>query len=436
MTPTVRQILVTVRARQEGRKEGEMAQRKIRAMAAWMVAVVLLLSALPARPALAGSPKDAEFYKLQWNLKAIHAHPVFSNDAEANAKSSALVAIVDTGIDYLHPNLDGLVDLEHSTSLVRRDPSCLYNGAAEPGTPYRPQADGFDESVVGSDGRLSDGRLPFTDYHSHGTAVAGLISSTGTLLAGVTAGTRLLAVKVHGISRQNCLSVYLAGIDYAVAHGADVIHLSFPLEFPRSNTAAVNRVNDTLDRAHDAGAVLVAAAGNGAVPQVVGDPARSTMFRFCEGNHVICVSATGPANPAQVEEPFWDASAAYTFYGPAIDVAGPGGTGLFPSQIVPVWLTCSQVSRVTTGAAAACRSQPPEEPREIWPSTGTSFAAAATSGLAALMVGLTGIHDPDRIEQLIEDSADDLGEPGVDEYYGAGRINVKQAVQAVAAATP
>jgi subtilisin family serine protease len=413
-----------------------MAQRKFGAMAGWMAAVVLISAVLPAGPALAGSPKDAEFYKLQWNLKAIHAHPVFSNDAEADAVSGALVAIVDTGIDYLHPNLDGLVDLEHSTSLVDRKASCLYNGATEPGTPYRPQADGFDESAVGSDGRLSDGRLRFTDYHSHGSAVAGLVSSTGELLAGVTTGTRLLAVKVHGISRQNCLSVYLAGVDYAVAQGADVIHLSFPLEFPRSNTAAVNRVNETLDRAHDAGAILVAAAGNGAVPQVVGDPSRSTMFRFCEGHHVICVSATGPADPDQVEEPFWDDSAAYTFYGPAIDVAGPGGTGLFPNQIVPVWLTCSQVSRVTTGAASACRRQPPEEPREIWPSTGTSFAAAATSGLAALLVRLTGSDDPDRIEQLIEDSADDLGEPGFDEYYGEGRINVKQAVKAVSATTP
>jgi subtilisin family serine protease len=414
-----------------------MSERRIRAKVGWVAAVVLLSAGLPTNAALAASPKDAEFYKLQWNLKAIHAHPVFSNDAEADAVSGALVAVVDTGIDYRHPNLVGIVDLEHSTSLVNRVPNCQFNGVTEPGTPYRPpQTDAFDESAVGSNGRLSDGRLPFTDYHSHGTAVSGLISSTGELLAGVTSGTRLLAVKVHGISRMNCLSVYLAGVDYAVAQGADVIHLSFPLEFPRSNTAAVNRVNATLDAAHNAGAVLVAAAGNGAVPQVVGDPARSNMFRFCEGNHVICVSATGPVSPDLLEEPYWDASAAYTFYGPAIDVAGPGGTGLFPNQIVPVWLTCSQVGRVATGAASACRPETPEHPRKIWPSTGTSFAAAATSGLAALLVRLTGIDDPDRIEQLIEDSADDLGDPGFDEYYGEGRINVKQAVRAVAATTP
>jgi Subtilase family len=113
-------------------------------------------------------------------------------------------------------------------------------------------------------------------------------------------------------------------------------------------------------------------------------------------------------------------------YGPAIDVAGPGGTGIFPNQIVPVWLTCSQVNLVMTGAPGACRNAP----REIWPSMGTSFAAAATSGLAALLVRLTGSRDPPHTEQLIEDSADDLGDPGVDEYYGEGRINVQQAALA------
>jgi lantibiotic leader peptide-processing serine protease len=407
-------------------------RNRLRTAAGFSAAVLVVTLAVPTNAAPAGSPRNAEFYELQWNLKAAHAHSVITSDAEARGSTDVLVAVVDTGIDYLHPNLQGLVDLEHSTSLVDRVASCQFQGAAEPGMPYRPQADGFDESRFAV---RTDGRLAFQDYHSHGTAVAGLISSTGELLAGVTSRTKLLAVKVHGISRMNCLSVYLAGVDYAVGQGADVIHLSFPLEFPRSNTAAVNRINATLDAAHNAGAVLVAAAGNtsamNTVPQVVGDPARSTVFRFCEGNWVICVSATGPPSAEVVDASTWDASAAYTYYGPAIDVAGPGGTGTFPNQIVPVWLTCSQVGRVATGAASACRKDPAEvEPRKIWPSTGTSFAAATTSGLAALMVRLTGSNDPNRIEELIEDSADDLGDPGFDEYYGEGRINVQHAVNA------
>jgi hypothetical protein len=71
-----------------------------------------------------------------------------------------------------------------------------------------------------------------------------------------------------------------------------------------------------------------------------------------------------PPSAEVVDASTWDASAAYTYYGPAIDVAGPGGTGTFPNQIVPVWLTCSQVGRVATGASPASeRGQRGPKPR-------------------------------------------------------------------------
>src|SRR2546425_627481 len=60
--------------------------------------------------------------------------------------------------------------------------------------------------------------------------------------------------------------------------------------------------------------------------------------------------------------------------------------------------------------------------------TGTSFAAAATSGLAALLVSRMGRGHPDQIRAAIEQSADDLGPPGTDPYYGKGRINVARAL--------
>jgi len=48
--------------------------------------------------------------------------------------------------------------------------------------------------------------------------------------------------------------------------------------------------------------------------------------------------------------------------------------------------------------------------------------------LAALLVSKLGKGQPDRIQTAIEHSADDLGEPGVDPYYGRGRINVARAL--------
>ena len=384
--------------------------------------VVALLSAAGAIPGVAAvspnlpSPTDAAEYGRQWNLRAIHAEAAW---ADGNLGSPGVaVAILDTGIDTEHPDLKGRVDLERSTSFLSRSADCP---AGEPGIPSSAAED------LTADGL---GLPRVTDFHGHGTAVSGLISSNAVVLAGVSQRTRLFGVKVHDRLRRNCISVYLDAVKYAADAGADVIHLSFPLEFTRAQFPAVfddvvDRVDGVMEYAHRKGAVLVAAAGNAAQDL----DASPNTFRFCKALHVVCVSATGPADPANVSAPAWDEPADYTNFGSgAIDVAGPGGTGTFPTQVVPVWLTCSRVTLVTTGAPAACRN----EGRLIWASTGTSFGAAATSGLASLLVDDIGKNRPDEIVAALRASADDLGVAGHDPYYGDGRINVAKAVGAAA----
>jgi subtilisin family serine protease len=58
---------------------------------------------------------------------------------------------------------------------------------------------------------------------------------------------------------------------------------------------------------------------------------------------------------------------------------------------------------------------------------GTSMATPHVTGLAALLVEDLG-RNPGQIRARIQQSADDLGQPGTDPYYGKGRINVGQAV--------
>ena len=420
-------------------REARNGRRRRRTAVALIAALVIFTGAVSHGGGVAyaktTTPADAVFYKDQWNLKAIRAHAVFSTEAEAKGSHPALVAVLDTGIDYNHPDLAGRVDLALSTSLIglRVAPgsTCLTEpsahetgvtpGVPEPGVPYgaNRMRDPIEEEVV-ADGE--PGGHDFIDFHSHGTAVAGLIASNAQYLAGVTQQTKLFSVKVHGMGRQNCLSVYLAGVYDAVDKGADVIHLSFPLEFntdpanPAAGPAfpdAVGRINAAFDYAHAHGTVLVAAAGNNTA-----DLDQGTTFRFCEGSHVICVSATGPTSADAIEEPYWDQFVANSNFGEAIDVAGPGGTAA-----VPVTLTCSLSTRFGGAPQAPCRAG-----AKVWQSTGTSFGAAATSGLAALVVRLTGSNDPAEIEAIIEGSADDLGTVGWDRFFGHGRINVKAAV--------
>jgi subtilisin family serine protease len=390
----------------------EVPKPRLSVIAALFIATATLL---PVGGTLAAtdSAKDAEFYREQWNLKAIHADPALSSPAKAGS-ADVLVAVLDTGIDYLHPDLVGRVDLDPARSISLLDTTCP---STDPGTPYNRTP--VDENARAD--TLTRNRI--TDFHSHGTAVSALIASNAEVLAGVTRRTTLFSVKVHGATRQNCLTVYLDGIKAAADRGADVIHLSIPLAFNETRSADIARVNEALAYAHERGAVLITPAGNDGVNL---DPI--DRFRFCEGDPVICVSGTGPASPEQVHPPYWDEPAANTNYGMAIDVAAPGGTGPALAPIVSVWLDCSSETVLTAmpKASDVCIGGA----RRTWESTGSSFGAAATSGLAALIVSIIGKDRPDDVEAIIKASADDLGVTGPDDpYYGDGRINVANAIE-------
>src|SRR3989442_11242016 len=366
------------------------------------------------------APTGAAFYSRQWNLRAIGANVAWA--AGYLGSSEVKVAILDTGIDYRHDDLVGRVDSLRSTSLLTSHLSKTCK--PDPGQPS-----GDEDEEVRS--RLP-GRLPFTDLHSHGTGVAALISSNARLLAGVTQRTMLFSVKVHDRFRKNCISVYLDGIIYAANHGADVIHLSIPLEFSKDSfPGIVGAVNSVASYAHRKGAVMVAAAGNDSADL----DHDGTRFKFCNAVHVMCVAATGPTSAAGLEGPWQnvDSVASYTAFGRStIDVAGPGGTvalvagTVTPDSTIKVWLVCSGKTLFKGAPQKPCR-----EGKKIWSDTGTALAAAATSGLAALLVSTMGKGHPDQVKAAIEQSADDLGEPGTDPYYGKGRINVARAVGAL-----
>src|SRR5918998_771205 len=63
--------------------------------------------------------------------------------------------------------------------------------------------------------------------------------------------------------------------------------------------------------------------------------------------------------------------------------------------------------------------------------TGTSFAAPFVAGLAALLLSVNPNLDVNALRNLITSTADDLGDPGHDWKFGAGRINAARAVAAV-----
>ena len=334
------------------------------------------------------APATAFFYARQWNMRAVSANTAWS--AGKLGSASVTVAILDTGIDYDNFDLNGLVDLSRSTSFL-------------------PDEDAFLSSIF-------PGKHVITDLHYHGTHVASTVVSKAFVTAAVSSRTTLIGVKVCNRNGSCPSSAVLAGVIYATDQGADVMNLSLGGAFDRKASKAAKDFAKFIDRtfkyAYKNGTLAVVAAGNEATDL----DANGTIYKtYCDSPNVVCVSATGPTASAGVNGPWAniDASAFYTNYGRAINVAAPGGnTG------GAVWAACSHYSVVipicqtgifTLGAA------------------GTSMAAPHVSGLAAL-IAAQNKHKPKDIRKQLERSADDLGAPGTDPFYGKGRINVARAL--------
>jgi hypothetical protein len=180
------------------------------------------------------------------------------------------VAIVDTGIDYNHPDLDG-----------------NYVGGAD---------------FVNND---SD---PMDD-HGHGTHVAGTVAAEDDNLGvvGVAPKALLYGVKVLSNTGSGSWSNIIAGIQWAVDNGIQVTNNSYG-----GSAYPGTIVQSAFDNSYAQGVLHVAAAGNsGACP-----PSGDTVGYPAKFASVIAVAATSST----------DARACFSSTGPAVEIAAPGSS--------------------------------------------------------------------------------------------------------------
>ncbi|NIN68835.1 MAG: S8 family serine peptidase [Anaerolineae bacterium] len=297
---------------------------------------------------------------------------------------SATVAVVDTGIDLNHPDLDAKITANRWDFL---------DGDADP-----------------------------SDTHGHGTHVAGIAlaetnngdEATEPAGEGDTAGvghsSNIEVMPLRVCDQYGCpTSAIVNAIYYAADNGAKVVNLSLGGKVPSSSE------EQAINYAWNQGLVIVCSSGNDGAGKV----SYPAAFANC-----IAVGST------DWHDQLWSDSNR----GNDLDVVAPGGDMDHYDDPGGIWSTMPTYDVYLTTAYAYDKYYDHLQ--------GTSMAAPQVSGLAGLLFAL-GVTDADEdgntndeIRNIIESTVDDLGSSGWDRSYGWGRINVYNAILAAHGGRP
>ncbi|MGG7564541.1 S8 family serine peptidase [Rhodovulum sp. DZ06] len=316
-------------------------------------------------------PSDARFDEL-WGLDNT-GQTGGTADADIDAPEAwdsrtgagVLVAVIDTGVDYTHSDLDG--NMWVNTGEI------AGNGRDDDGN-------GFVDDVYGYDFAYDDGDP--MDVQSHGTHVAGTIAAEadGSGVVGVAYNARIMALKFLNDSGSGSTSDAIRAVEYAALMGAQVANNSW------GGGGYDQSLADAIELAGQSGLVFVAAAGNDGTNN---DSSPHYPSNYTASN-VISVASTDHD----------DQRSSFSNYGATtVDVAAPG------SDIL---------SSVPGGGYSSF--------------SGTSMATPHVSGIVALMLEEDPTLTPAQIrERLIATSDPVAALAGVS--VSGGRVNAAAALQ-------
>ena len=276
----------------------------------------------------------------QWSHKNTEA--LLGWDIQTGNKD-IVIAIIDTGVDYTHPDLEA--------NIWTNESEIPNNGKDDDGNGYIDDYYGYDFADRDSDPKDENG------HGTHCAGIAGAVGNNGKGVAGVCHSCSIMSLRVSstspnprkgGISQS---SVLAEALRYAADNGAHIISLSLG-----GNNSLT--VEDAIIRARQKGCVVVAGAGN---------KNSDNKFYPAAFDDVIAVAATDSE----------DRKTDISNYGSWIDLAAPGENIL---------------STTLSGGYAF--------------SSGTSMAAPYVAGLAGLILSEYGSLTNRKVEEILINSVD------------------------------
>ncbi len=324
--------------------------------------------------------KDSLFAQ-QWGLQSVHAPEAW--ELLPSDATKVLLAVIDTGIDYEHPDLKNIIFYnkgELGIDVNGNDKS--QNGIDDDNNGFVDDYKGWDfvNKIDWFNASIKDDFTTWDndpmDENKHGTLVSGIIGAEHNSIgiAGVNPNVKILNLRAFDKNGEGEEDDVASAIIYAVKMGAKVINMSF------GDKIYSQVLKDVIEYAHSQNVTLVASSGNSA----------SNLPHYPSGfNQVISVGA--------IQED--EILAGFSNYGSTLDLVAPG------SQILSTALDNQYINV-----------------------SGTSISAPFVSAAAAILASIKN-YSNDEIKQILKSTAKDLGASGWDEKYGAGNLNILKSLQ-------
>ena len=297
--------------------------------------------------------------------------------------SEVVIAIIDSGIDYTHPDLAANI---------------WINEDEIPDNDIDDDDNGYIDDTMGWD-FCYDTNDPL-DGHGHGTHCAGIPAAVGNNnigISGVCWNCKIMPVRVANENWTAYWTDVAEGIKYAADNNADIISMSF------GHHDNVSYWWDAVEYAYGKGVFICAGAGNDNT---------SNIFYPAGYNHVIAIAATNQ-HDERCDGEDWIPGFGSN-YGDWVDIAAPGNLIYSTMPTYPVVM--NDENNPSTGQNFS---------QDYDFCGGTSMAGPQVAGLAALILSKNPSYSQDEVKTLICENVDPYNS---NEYIGTGRINAYKAL--------